>query len=209
MLQLNVFYKTKIDPPIRMKYPDLPVYSLIVPGGRIYVVTDPDLIQAVDRQPKTFSFGPIVLHFATRFLVASQQSVQKLTAYESNEDGIRQTGLTPETLKIQHDSLAPGKDLDVITQIMIAGILRHLDYSATALDREVGLCAFFKEFVTVISTDAIYGHQKNPYQDHRVIDALWYVYHQHKRTYRDWLYDCDRPLIKTTGKSIRTSACWA
>lgn len=169
-------YGSRYYDKIATKYPELPIYRLDVPGRKVYVVTDPDLIQAVDRRPKEFSFGPIVLQFATRFLIASQETVQKLAAHGPSENGTGQTGLTPETLKIQHESLAPGKDLEAITQTMLSGILRFLNPSKAVMSREVGLCEFFKQFVTVVSTESIYGHQNNPYQDQRVIDALWQIY---------------------------------
>lgn len=167
---------------IAAQYPDYLIYSLDVPRGKIYVVKDPTLVQEVDSRPKTFSFNPIVLHFATRFLVVCQQSVQKLADFGSNEErrGGRK-GLTPVTLKLQHDALAPGRDLDAVTQTVLAGILEFLDPSKIVEDQTVGLAGFFKKFVTMVSTDAIYGVARNPYKNQRVMTALWQVFKDFER----------------------------
>lgn len=115
----------------------------------------------------------MVIHFAKRLLVSSEDSVSKLADYIPEKHG--ETGLLPETMKAQHESLAPGQDLEEITKGMLGGIMKFLDANEDALSRgrEVELCDFFRKFVTIASTEAVYGAEHNPYQDYAVIEKLW------------------------------------
>ena len=149
------------------------MYTLNVPHGKIYVVTAPDLVPLIDRRPNTFSFAPMVVHFAKRLLVSSQESVEKLAEYIPEKHG--ESGLLPETMKTQHESLAPGKDLEAITKGMLDGIIKFLNsrQASLASGEEVYLCDFFRKFITIASTEAVYGFEHNPYQDYAVIEKLW------------------------------------
>ncbi|KAI1387763.1 cytochrome P450 [Hypoxylon trugodes] len=64
---------------------DLPIFTLPVPGSRIYVVADPPLAAAVQRASKILSFTPIVPEVTQRVL-----------------------GLDPATMEITRQNLDPG-----------------------------------------------------------------------------------------------------
>lgn len=115
----------------------------------------------------------MVIQFAKRLLCSSQESVNKLAEYVPEKHG--DCGLLPETLKAQHESLAPGKDLEAITRKMLKGVLRFLDSQEHNLAAAEGLelCDFFRKFITIASTEAVYGTEHNPYQDYNVIQKLW------------------------------------
>ena len=69
----------------------LPIYTLRVPRNKIYVVTSPSLVAAVDRHSKTISFAPYVVEFAKRMLLPSAEGLEALQANLSEEDGKRCT----------------------------------------------------------------------------------------------------------------------
>lgn len=140
----------------------------------MYIVTDPDLVYAVDRQPKAFSFNPIVVQFARRLFGASPEAAEKLATYTQGRHG---EGLNPEILKAQHDTLAPGKHLTSMDRVMLQGVLEYLDTEGKDLQdgHEIALCAFFKDLTTLVSTRAVYGHEHSPYASKNVRDGLWYV----------------------------------
>lgn len=160
--------------PCRKQHPELPIYTLSLPKGKLYIVTGPDLVYAVDRQPKAFSFNPIVIQFARRLFGATSESVDKLSTYTQGRHG---EGLTPEMLKAQHDILAPGKHLASMDKVMLQGVVDFFDTkSKSFLDgQEVPLCAFFRDLTTIASTRAVYGNEQNPFDEKDVRDGLWYV----------------------------------
>lgn len=131
---------------------------------------------AVDRQPKAFSFNPIVIQFARRLFGATPDSVEKLSAYTQGRHG---EGLTPEMLKAQHDILAPGKHLTAMDTVMLQGVVDFFDAESKSFlsGQEVPLCAFFRDLTTIASTQAVYGREQNPFESKEVRDGLWYVTH--------------------------------
>lgn len=107
----------------RRKRLNLPLYTLRVPWGKIYIVNSPDLISMVDRHSKTISFAPYVVHFAKMILVLSRATV---SALEENmlqtHDGL---GLRPETLNVMHDSLIKRRVRDQNLLLRVRNKLRE------------------------------------------------------------------------------------
>ncbi|CAH0038147.1 unnamed protein product [Clonostachys solani] len=155
---------------------NLPIFTLGVPKSKIYIVTSPQLISAIDRRSKTISFAPYVVQFAKRMLKPSQHAIEKLGENLLEEKG--PVGLRPETLKAMHDSLVPGPNLDAISKVMLRGISTYLDPASVQESSGSGRIRLFewtRRFVTRASTDAVYGPEKNPFHDPEVYDAFWTI----------------------------------
>ncbi|KAI1074871.1 cytochrome P450 [Whalleya microplaca] len=152
---------------------DLPIYTLGVPRSKIYIVTSPNLISLIDRRSRTISFAPYVVQFAKRILIPSQHGLDALGEDLLEENG--PVGLRPETLKVMHHSLSPGKDLQAITQVMLKSVTSLLH--SAEIDKEEGTKLFemTRKIVTQASTDAIYGAEQNPFQDPIVHHGFWAI----------------------------------
>ncbi|KAI1821852.1 cytochrome P450 [Xylaria intraflava] len=152
----------------------LPIYTLGMPRGKVYIVNSPSLISAIDRRARTISFAPYVVQFAKRILAPSQQALSALEEDLLEENG--PVGLRPETLKVMHDSLAPGGPLESTTQVMLEGVMSSLkSVRSCGEQREIGLFDWTRKLVTKASTDAIYGVEANPFQDENVYRGLWTI----------------------------------
>ncbi|RYP77929.1 hypothetical protein DL769_003302 [Monosporascus sp. CRB-8-3] len=129
---------------------------------------------SIDRRSKTISFAPYVVQFAKRILIPSQNAVDVLGVDLLEENGA--VGLRPETLKAMHQSLAPGEDLQATTQVMLDSVI-HLLRSAEGINKNevTELFEWIRKLVTRASTDAIYGVEKNPFQDAAVHDGFWAI----------------------------------
>lgn len=140
----------------------------------MYIVTSPILVAACDRRSKIVSFAPYVVDFARRILVASQHGIGLLSE-DLPEDRGTET-LRPETMKTMHQSLKPGEVLDDTSRAFLKNVLSFLD---SAIDvgnqRSVPLFQWIQRFVSIASTNVIYGPEKNPMQDPQVLDGFWYV----------------------------------
>ncbi|KAK8135163.1 cytochrome P450 oxidoreductase [Apiospora sp. TS-2023a] len=123
---------------------------------------------------KTVSFAPYVVQFAKRILEPTEYSLNLLAEDLLEENG--PVGLRPETLKVMHDSLAPGDSLQAITKTMLRSVAGHL---AAINDNEhtvmVRMFDWTRNFVTKASTDAIYGSRNNPFQSDYVCNAFWSI----------------------------------
>lgn len=75
-----------------------------------------------------------------------------------------------------HEALAPGDALRAATRVMLKSIVDLFDLNqAPDLDNVIGLFTWTRNIVTRASTDAIFGAEKNPFQDAAVCDGFWYV----------------------------------
>ncbi|KAI0386949.1 hypothetical protein F5Y04DRAFT_288748 [Hypomontagnella monticulosa] len=156
---------------ITKKY-NLPIYTLGVPRSKIYIVNSPSLVAAIDRRSKTISFAPYVVQFAKRILDPSQHAVEALEKDLLEENG--PVGLRPETLKVMHDSLAPGDRLQAITQVMLKTVTSLVKPPhSIGRDSRIKLFDWTRRIVTRASTDAVYGAE-NPFKDAAVYDGFWY-----------------------------------
>ncbi|KAI0513191.1 cytochrome P450 [Xylaria bambusicola] len=158
---------------INKKY-NLPIYTLPMPRGKVYIVNSPRLIAAIDRRAKTISFAPYVVQFAKRILAPSQQAISALEEDLLEKQG--PVGLRPETLKVMHDSLAPGGPLEDTTQVMLEGVMGVLNsMRSSGKCGEIELFDWTRRLVTKASTDAIYGAKFNPFKDEGVYNGLWTI----------------------------------
>lgn len=152
----------------------MPIYTLGVPRGKIYIVNSPHLIYAIDRRPKTISFAPYVVQFAKRILAPSRRAIDALEEDLLEKNG--PVGLRPETLRVMHDCLAPGEHLQAVTQAMIRAVTSLIDSEhQTKMKDEVSLFNWTRNIVTKASTDAIFGAEENPFKETAVYNGFWYV----------------------------------
>ncbi|KAH8883488.1 cytochrome P450 [Thozetella sp. PMI_491] len=151
-----------------------PIFTLGLPRAKMYIVASPNLVSACDRRSKIVSFAPYVVDFAKRVLVASQPSIDLLS-----EDLLEENGpvtLRPSTMKAMHQSLMPGESLDETTAAVLKHMLAFLDSAGELNDpKGVPLFQFVRQLVTIGSTNAIYGPEKNPFRDLEVLEGFWAV----------------------------------
>ncbi|KND94614.1 25-hydroxycholesterol 7-alpha-hydroxylase, partial [Tolypocladium ophioglossoides CBS 100239] len=152
---------------------NVPIFTLGVPGGKIYIVTSPSLVQAIDRRSKRISFAPYVVQFAKRILIPSQRGIETLKENIFQENG--PVGLRSETLRVMHDTLAPSEYLDSMTKAMLKSLAGHFGTRIHGEGEVVDLFGWTRNFVTRASTDPVYGTEKNPIRDPAVSRAIWAI----------------------------------
>ena len=137
----------------------LPLYTLRVPRSKIYIVSSPDIVAAVDRNSRNASFAPYVVEFAKRILAPSKEGLDALAANLNEENGA--WGCRSETLKVMHATLTPGDDLDRTTQAFCDSLSSFLESNGSEKGAP-GLFSWVRKLTTRASTDAIYGTTRNP-----------------------------------------------
>ena len=151
------------------RYP-LEVYTLRMPHRNTYVVNSLDLVSSAQRNWTTLSFAPFVATFLKRLCLPSKTASQIVDKNLFEEDG--SWGLFTDTHHAMHHSLAPGPGLDEL----IASMLRDLSEGLEALLKDhdevtVDLYAWVETFITLASTNAVYGPQ-NPFRDLEVVEGF-------------------------------------
>ena len=137
-------------------------------NGKVYIVTSPDLVNAVNRNSKRIAFNPFVAMLGKR-ITGHDEDTSRIVQHNLNgEHG-------PGYVIDVHDrivaSLAPGKDL----QQLIKAMLSHLSVYIEAITEDVDLNLFewTRKTVTKCSTRALYGSE-NPFDKNAAfVDSFW------------------------------------
>jgi cytochrome P450 len=146
---------------IRTKYP---IFTIAMPGSRMYVVTSPALAAAVQRN-KNLSFNPLIPMATQRILGLDQETVKIVQKNLNREDNIR--GFIPELHDMVYAHMAPGESLDNLSASAskeLANLVRN--YTVKIHDspdsrKEENLLAWCQSFVTIATARFLYG-PKNP-----------------------------------------------
>jgi len=98
---------------------------MTMPGTKTYVVTKPDLIQAIQKQPQEFAFPPIVAQFSSKVCCSGADAQKILLKNVNGDDG--DWGLSMESYAAMRAALSSGLSLDDMKRVMIQSIAASLD----------------------------------------------------------------------------------
>ena len=151
---------------------DAPIFTMVLPGQKMYVVTSPDLVQSIQKQHEILAFPPIEAKFASTICGASKEAQAILAKNVNGDDG--QHGLSMESYAAMRDALKPGPQLDDMNRHMIQEIAQALDalQPAPGETKTIGIYAWLRDVITTATTRSVYGPM-NPYDDKAIADAFW------------------------------------
>ncbi len=140
----------------------------------MYIVTQPDLIQAIQKQPKILAFPPIEAKFASKICGVSQGAESIVDDNVNGEEG--DTGMSMESYAAMRAALSPSAGFDDMNRQMIENVAATLDGLKLSTHQPViiGLSKWFRRNVTAATTNSVYG-PLNPFKDQSVVDAFWYI----------------------------------
>ncbi|KEY64692.1 hypothetical protein S7711_02891 [Stachybotrys chartarum IBT 7711] len=87
-----------------------PLFTMAVPGQKMYVITNPELIRKAQKQHKALAFPPIEAKFASTICGASREAQHVLSQNVNGDLG--EHGLSMESYAAMRSALKPGTDLD-------------------------------------------------------------------------------------------------
>ncbi|KAK7978555.1 hypothetical protein PG988_006045 [Apiospora saccharicola] len=156
-----------------------PIFTLEIGRSRTYVVTSPHLAAVCDRRSRVVSFVPCAINFAQRILRASRRTMRLLSEDLAEEKGpVAAVGLRVENMRAIHQSLVPGEHLDEISRTMLTHLANVFEAEfggGGEEDKRIPLFRWIRNFVTIASTDTLYGPEKNPMRDAEVMNGFWEV----------------------------------
>lgn len=133
--------------------------------NKFYIVSSPELMQAVQRNNKAISFEPLLDFSISNIAGAQDQKILHLM--QSGSGGLGHAS------KIVHalPSTLTGKSLDAMNLRMVKLMRPFIDEMGKMSTFDLyGWC---QETIMDASTDATYG-PLNPYADKEVASAFWY-----------------------------------
>ncbi|KAI1740236.1 hypothetical protein F4680DRAFT_124660 [Xylaria scruposa] len=138
----------------------IPIYTLRLPGLRLYVVNSTSLIPFVQRKCDGISFEPILLKVAAGIMAFSNDGMAAINGHAPDEHG-----LLEESAKNNRLILTTGPKLCELESVAIAHITKVVDVLARAKTPQVvNLYEWITLTIIQASTETIYGPQ-NPFKD--------------------------------------------
>ncbi|KAJ8114557.1 hypothetical protein ONZ43_g4875 [Nemania bipapillata] len=147
----------------------LPIYSIPVPGGKIAIVNTPEVLSAVDKNPKSVAFAPIAARIIDKLSGLSSAGSKVVLDKLQGEE--RMEGYMNAVMREIHVTLSPGPDLKFITDQVAYDLndsIRKLHGKTT----RVNLLHWFRHEFGISSTNGIYGPE-NPFKDPKVEAGFW------------------------------------
>ncbi|KAH8651557.1 cytochrome P450 [Tricladium varicosporioides] len=153
-----------------------PIFTMAMPGQKMYIVTTPDLIQDIQKRPKTLAFPPIEAKFATTVCGASAEAHNILLKNVNGDEG--DWGLSMDSYSAMRAALLPGPGLDEMNRLMIQNVAASLDSLIPTGKKSttMKLSAWLRRTVTAATTNSVYGPQ-NPFKDPEIEDCFWQFEH--------------------------------
>ncbi|KAJ4349226.1 hypothetical protein N0V95_004762 [Ascochyta clinopodiicola] len=140
----------------RKHYANLPIFTLRLPGQRIYVINDAQLISAVQKQHKILTFQSVEDSMSHRMFnlsaVGKGLQEQDAAAWRSAPAHI------PSPAHVQFNPLAPGKDLDHMNKVMLRALEDSMEewVPSGSQSRKTPLFEWIKEALIVPTTNGVY-----------------------------------------------------
>lgn len=156
--------QTDGDSGSRDKY-NLPMYTLRLPGSRLYVVNSPSLLTSIQAQVRTLSFTAIEANIAANLLGCKKATIDII-----RRDMTKDEGYLMSFPKYVHSALSPGPGLDAMNRRAIQVIAKSLDEWSQKGSTKIQLWKWARHELLLASTEGVYG-PKNPFRDPAMEEA--------------------------------------
>ncbi len=140
-----------------------------MPGGRVYVVNSPDLVLAVQRQPKKLSFWFLQVTFAVGMAGLSKEAAMALQDNVQGEDD--RPSLFMDGMRATHKELKPCEGLDQLTLAAVQKLTQSMESFPSNGPVQMDLWYWVSHAMIASTTDSVYG-PKNPFRDPNIVDAF-------------------------------------
>ena len=146
-----------------------PIYKLPVPGNQLYIVSSPELIASIEKQPKVVSFWHVEASATARLSGISQESAMKIL--DSLNDGTH--GLMLKGLNAIHQIMVPSGAVNRMVLVASQTSAEAIRSTKTQnVDHRVDLWRWIRHEITMSTTEAVYG-LGNPYRDPEIERCFW------------------------------------
>ncbi|KAI1645029.1 cytochrome P450 [Daldinia loculata] len=153
---------------MRDKY-NLPLYTLRMPGSRIYVINSTSLIPAVQRQFRTLAFTALESRLA-RDLMGVSKSTHDIISHNL----VRDEGYLMTFPKFIHSAVSAGPGLDAMNRRSVEVLAESLDRLSGKGPTTTKMFEWTRHELLIATTEGVYG-PNNPFRDPAMEDA-WYKF---------------------------------
>ncbi|OTA54178.1 cytochrome P450 [Hypoxylon sp. EC38] len=161
-----------------IRHRNLPIFTLPVPGSRIYIVADPSLAAAVQRASKVLSFTPIVPEVTERVL-GLDAATMEITRKNLDPGPGEERGFLADIQDMVYQWLGPG---DYLSELSLDAATEMRDEIAAAYASSIttttgsnptDLLSWVRHLVTISTAKYLYGPQNPIAADPSLETAFW------------------------------------
>ncbi|KAI0402398.1 hypothetical protein F4802DRAFT_375393 [Xylaria palmicola] len=147
---------------------NLPIYTLRLPGTRVYVINKTELIPALQRQWRAVSFTPIIAGSGPAVMGMSDEASEILLRDMQSDDNYV-VGSAPTISQ----AMGPGPSLDSMNKGAVGVMAAVMQERREKGTHVINFWDWTRHEILMATTEAIYGPQ-NPYRDPE-IESAWNV----------------------------------
>ncbi|KAI2469102.1 cytochrome P450 [Annulohypoxylon bovei var. microspora] len=159
---------TRLHRLMRDQY-NLPIYTLRLPGSRLYVINAPPLLTSAQSQIRTLSFTAIQSDIAAN-IIGVNKATNEIIGRGVTSHGSYLTSFP----KYIHPTLSTGPGLDDMNRRSIQVVAKSLDKWAGKGITTVKMFQWVRHELLLATTEGVYG-PKNPFRDANMEQA-WYTF---------------------------------
>ncbi|KAL8938283.1 MAG: hypothetical protein Q9216_003972, partial [Gyalolechia sp. 2 TL-2023] len=151
---------------------NLPIFTLRILTKDVHIINSPNLLIAVQKNPKVFDFSVFVNMMLPRLFDVDRRTMKIATTHLEHPEG--SWDLVVETGRIMHRCLGPGSSLEKMERAALERFLPFFHELESGPNGVViDMFAWLRTAMTVASTEAIYG-PANPFSHQPELErALW------------------------------------
>ncbi|KAK4206991.1 hypothetical protein QBC37DRAFT_393106 [Rhypophila decipiens] len=173
-----------------------PIFTIELPGQKNYIVTSPELVQAVQRNVTSLSFSPAMVPAFRRMMDIDEQGISLIF-----KDAHTTTGFYGEIHRIQKASLLPGTEsLDQLCNLVRTKLMH--DVNSLPTKNDVGLYVWIQDLYMRSNNSACFG-DKDPFSLDPSLSATFWQWEANIKTLLlgiPWILN---PKSYTAAKSSR------
>ncbi|KAK8018122.1 cytochrome p450 protein [Apiospora marii] len=171
-----LFYGSRYIKQLGLRQKHTPIFTMFMPGSRMYVVTDPLLAAAVQRC-KTLSFTPLIPDITKNVLGLDDASVA-IARMNIDPGPGEPRGFLADFHDLVARGMKPGEELNVLSRNAVSALKTHLDQQQAYLMqhepyREVDLLEWVRHIVTLATASHFFGSRNPISQDPELVRAFW------------------------------------
>lgn len=140
-----------------------------MPGGKVYVINSPDLVLAVQRQPKKLSFWSLEATFTVGMAGLSKEAAAALQDNVHGEND--QPSLFMDGMRATQKELKPCEGLDRMSLIAVQQLAASMARLCQSTTMQMDLWHWVNRELMASTTYSAYG-PKNPFKDPDIVDAF-------------------------------------
>ena len=149
----------------------LPIFSIPIFTGKVYVITSPDLVQSALCN-RALSFDPFSITFTKRVLGVKAKSFDELTKIPQSD---REVCYNNDIHKVYHAPWMPGPTLQKMNERMLQEVSMFINRIGPEYERK-DLYEWISDSFTLTMNNTLFGSRGPVAKDPSLIKALWYVF---------------------------------